>query len=166
MLTWIQPNSHSQRFQCITVTRELLGTRLPKLPCTRIGGQHSISLTPSEILLLSDHLVIETQSSMEEWHCSPSSSSSSSSISALASGKKDKTRREGERAVWRSLEVCSVSEEPEQPRLLPESEPSSSSYLSIKDMLAVSSVRLVPVKGGSIKLWNVCKHLLNQSQGV
>ena len=115
----------------------------------------NVSLTPSEILLFSDHLVIETQSSMEEWHCSPSSSSSSSSISALASGKKDKTRREGEREVWRSLEVCSVSEEPEEPRLLPESEPSSSSYLSIKDMLAVSSVRLVPVKGGSIKLWNV-----------
>ena len=65
--------------------------------------------------------------------------------------KKDKIRREGEREVWRSLEVCSVREEPEEPRLLPESEPSSS-YLFIKDMLAMSSVRLVPVKGGSIKL--------------
>ena len=49
-------------------------------------------LTPSEILLLSDHLVIEIQSSMEEWHCSPSSSSS---ISALASGKKKKGGWEG-----------------------------------------------------------------------
>ena len=80
--------------------------------------------------------------------------------------QKDKTRRESQKKAWRSLEVCSVSEEPEEPRLLPESEQSSSSHLSTTGMLAVSSVRLVPVKGGSIKLWNVWQHLLNQSRGV
>ena len=59
-------------------------------------------LTSSEILLLSDHLVIETQSSMEEWHCSPSSSSSSSSISAMPSSKKKK-QKERRWRYWEAL---------------------------------------------------------------
>jgi hypothetical protein len=66
----------------------------------------------------------------------------------LSSGlwQKDITRRESQKEAWRSLEVCTKSEEPEEPQLLPESE-QSSSHLSTTGMLAVSSVRLVPVKG-------------------